>query len=318
MKVKHGLLNHRQLFSKWHSCSGAPLIGNVVMFLKNMRTLIIILFISLSVCAQSTADYYPLQSGNKWFYKVTDYDVDSTPSSISYYSKEVVDDTTMGNGKKYFIILQSGHKHYERFDTSTNEIRYYELSGCPGNDIARYSLNYIKDSTIVWNSCNHMTYKINYKESELSDTSFIYLHGDGLVVEFTSFKKYIGMTGQSFTEGGYSSRVLIGSKINGKEWGQLTSVNNDNDIEFDYKLEQNYPNPFNPATTIEFTIKRNSRVRLNIYNSLGQIITTILDKELLQGQHRILFDGSNYSSGIYFYQIITDNFTKAKKFIIMK
>jgi len=284
-----------------------------------MRTIIlIILYVSTTVFDQSLADYYPLQIGNKWFYKVTNYDLGSTPSSISYYSREVVGDSVMSNGIIYFIIVEYNGKHYERFDTVTNEIRYYELSGCPGNDIAKYSLNYRRDSITVWNSCNHMTYKINYQQSEHSDTSYIYLAGDGLVGEHTSFKKYVGISEQSFTEGGYSSRVLIGSKINGKEWGQLTSVNNDTDIYYSYKLEQNYPNPFNPATTIEFTIQKSSRVRLIIYNSLGQLIATILNKELLQGQHKIIFDGGNYASGVYFYQLITDSYNNAKKFILLK
>jgi len=85
-----------------------------------------------------------------------------------------------------------------------------------------------------------------------------------------------------------------------------------------YSLQQNYPNPFNPSTTIEFTIKEKSRVKLNIYNALGQYLTTILDKDLLHGKHKVVFDGSSYASGIYFYQITTENYRNVKKFILLR
>jgi len=278
---------------------------------------LIILFISSSIIAQSRAEYYPLQIGNKWVYKTTYYDVG--PPSISYYSKEVIGDTTMDNGIKYSVILENGYKHYERFDTLTNEIIYYSYSDNRSNDIPRYSLNYIKDSTVNWNSSfGGMKFQITFYQIPSSDTSTINLIGDGLVSVYVSFKKYIGIVYQSFSEISLSSNNLIGYRINGKEWGHLTGVSNIKNIVPDYKLEQNYPNPFNPTTTIEFAIAKSSRVKLNVYNSLGQLITTILDKQLLPGQHKAVFDGSNYTSGVYFYQLITDNYKSTKKFILLK
>jgi hypothetical protein len=277
---------------------------------------IIFLVLSSSIIAQSLADYYPLQIGNKWIYKSEHYEVSTIPS-VSYSTIEIVGDTVMGNGLKYYTI---GHniKQYLRFDTLTNEIKYWELSGCPGNDVSKYSLNFVKDSTVIWKSCDQKPYKISFRQLEHSDTSCIDLDLDWLVAEKTSFKKYVGIISQSFREISYINKVLIGSRINGKEWGQLTSVSNDNDLEFNYKLEQNYPNPFNPTTTIEFTITKSTRARVNIFNSIGQRISTVYEKEILGGKHKVVFDGSNYASGVYFYQLITDDYQSVKKLTILK
>ena len=283
-----------------------------------MKTIsLVLLIISSSVIAQSLADYYPLQVGNKWFYKNSEYNVGTTPI-ISYSSKEIVGDTIMQNGIEYYIVLEGTSKHYERFDTLTNEIRYYELSNCTGNDIAKYSLNYIKDSIVTWESCYYMTYNISFEQSQLSDTSQILLRGDGLVSENVLFSKYTGIIMHNIGEISYSTSYLIGARINGKEWGQLTNASDIYELTSDYNLEQNYPNPFNPTTTIGFTIKKGTRTKLNIYNSLGQLLTTVLDKELLKGHHKITFDGSNYSSGVYFYQLVTNDYISTKKFILMK
>jgi hypothetical protein len=271
-----------------------------------------------SIFAQSLADYYPLQVGNRWFYKVTDYYVDTTPSLISYFSKEVVGDTIMRNGEKYYVVLEDRRQDYERFDTLSNEIRYYSLSGCPGNDAAQYSLNYIKDSVVIWTSCNLLTYKISFEPSENSDSSYIYLDGDGLVVVFVSFRKYVGIVGQYFLEGGLTVRELIGSRINGKEWGQLTAVNNNKDVKLDYQLDQNYPNPFNPTTTISYTIPVHSFVTLKIYNLLGEEIETIFSGSRERGTVIETWNATSHSSGIYFYRLTAGNFTATRKMSLIK
>ncbi len=282
-----------------------------------MRIISFIIILTSSIYTQSLSDYYPLEKGDKWFYKVTNYDVNSAPSSVSYYSKEVSGDTAMDNGIKYFTILEKGQRHYERFDTLSNEIKYYSYTGCSGNDISKYSLNYKEDSTIVWGSCDGMTYQISFLGSDNPDSSSINLRGDGLIVENISFRKYVGMAGQSFLEGGNSNISLIGYKIHGKEWGILSSADKKS-IEYNYRLEQNYPNPFNPSTTISFEIETRSRVRLNIYNLQGRLIGTVLDKELGKGKHSVVFEGGKYASGVYYYQLITNNYVCTKKFILIK
>jgi len=85
-----------------------------------------------------------------------------------------------------------------------------------------------------------------------------------------------------------------------------------------YKLEQNYPNPFNPATTIKFALPIDSKVKINIYNSLGQLVETLLDREMQSGYHEIKFDGSGLSSGVYLYWLQAQDYVSVKKMILIK
>ncbi|OQY30011.1 MAG: hypothetical protein B6244_01760 [Candidatus Cloacimonetes bacterium 4572_55] len=90
-----------------------------------------------------------------------------------------------------------------------------------------------------------------------------------------------------------------------------------------YQLGQNYPNPFNPTTAISFQIPGPEKVGLRIYNSAGQLINTLIDKTLPVGSHTVIWNGKNeqslpVSSGIYFYQIETENYSAVKRMILIK
>tara|TARA_Y100001935_G_scaffold247870_1_gene244301 strand:- start:4796 stop:7189 length:2394 start_codon:yes stop_codon:yes gene_type:complete len=86
-----------------------------------------------------------------------------------------------------------------------------------------------------------------------------------------------------------------------------------------FKLDQNYPNPFNPATNISFTLPKASNVMLSVYNVLGQKVATIIDNQAYQaGSHRVRFDASALSSGLYIYKIEAGSFVNAKKMMLIK
>ena len=86
----------------------------------------------------------------------------------------------------------------------------------------------------------------------------------------------------------------------------------------EYSIEQNYPNPFNPATKINFSIPNEGLVTLNVYNSLGQQVATLVNESKPAGTYQVDFDGAYLSSGIYFYKITSGSFTQTKKMILMK
>ncbi|MBU0472571.1 MAG: T9SS type A sorting domain-containing protein [Bacteroidetes bacterium] len=85
-----------------------------------------------------------------------------------------------------------------------------------------------------------------------------------------------------------------------------------------YFLAQNNPNPFNPATSISFTIPKVEHVNLKVFNSLGETVAELVNRELNAGEHSVIFDASNLSSGIYLYRLETDNFSQTMKMILMK
>jgi hypothetical protein len=80
----------------------------------------------------------------------------------------------------------------------------------------------------------------------------------------------------------------------------------------------NYPNPFNPSTKINFTLPLNTNVRITIYNSIGQEILELVNGNYEAGSHMVLFDGKNFSSGIYFYSVEAGNYFVTKKMLLLK
>ncbi len=91
----------------------------------------------------------------------------------------------------------------------------------------------------------------------------------------------------------------------------------------DYMLKQNSPNPFNPETSIDFAIPHSGHVHLDIFNTLGQKVKTLVDEPLNAGFKRVQWDGRDNSghevaSGVYFYRMSVDNFTASKKMLLLK
>jgi hypothetical protein len=94
-----------------------------------------------------------------------------------------------------------------------------------------------------------------------------------------------------------------------------------------FTLYQNYPNPFNPTTKIKFEIrppltpllsKEGTGVVLQIYDVLGCEVATLVNEELKPGSYEVDFDGSNYSSGVYYYTLQTQQFKQSKRMVLIK
>ncbi len=94
---------------------------------------------------------------------------------------------------------------------------------------------------------------------------------------------------------------------------KITSI-----IPQNYVLHQNYPNPFNPITKIKFEIPNVSNVKLIIFDILGKEINKLIEKNLHPGAYEFEWDGSDFPSGIYFYSLVTDNFSETKKMLLIK
>lgn len=85
-----------------------------------------------------------------------------------------------------------------------------------------------------------------------------------------------------------------------------------------YRLNQNYPNPFNPATVFSFYLPVSEKVTLKIYDLLGREVDTVINKKLTAGEHSIEYHASKLASGIYFYELKTEQFSQTKKMVLLK
>jgi hypothetical protein len=88
-------------------------------------------------------------------------------------------------------------------------------------------------------------------------------------------------------------------------------------------LQQNYPNPFNAQTTIAFTLLNAGNIQINVYNTRGQLVRKLIDGFVENGNHTIVWDGKDdnnreLASGIYFYQMISDDNISTRRAILLK
>ncbi len=101
---------------------------------------------------------------------------------------------------------------------------------------------------------------------------------------------------------------------------QQSGIGDRNDgVVSNYVLEQNYPNPFNPGTQIHYYLPRTSRVTVSVYNAVGQLVETLMDKkEHAAGNHSLTWNAKGISSGIYYYCLETDDLQITKKMVLIK
>ena len=100
------------------------------------------------------------------------------------------------------------------------------------------------------------------------------------------------------------------------EFNPLTN----NEVEFikDYVLEYPYPNPFNPTTSLSFSIPKRSQTSIKIYDIKGKLILTLLNESMNAGHHQLKWDAENYPSGVYFVKLVSGEFKKTHKLLLVK
>ncbi len=121
----------------------------------------------------------------------------------------------------------------------------------------------------------------------------------------------------AITPNGY---VFAGSWGDGvfRSINSTTSVRDQDQAPSSFSLSQNYPNPFNPITKIQFTISDFGYTTFKVFDVLGREVATLVNEEKQPGVYETEFDGSQLSSGIYFYKLQTENYSSIKKMIYLK
>ena len=126
---------------------------------------------------------------------------------------------------------------------------------------------------------------------------------------------------------GIWNRVLTNQEVNnlynngeGLSYSQLTAISEPSatEIATNFILSQNYPNPFNPSTTISFALPTSSKVVVDIYNSLGQKVTRLLENQMSAGKHQVKFEAGDLPTGVYYYRIQAGKFSTVKKMLLIR
>ena len=114
--------------------------------------------------------------------------------------------------------------------------------------------------------------------------------------------------------------ILKGCVIDGVLYGDTNTVVGIDEVDklpSDFILYQNYPNPFNPSTVISWQSPIGSNVKLIIYDLLGRKIRTLVNQYYNPGSYSVTFNADNLTSGTYFYRLITNDFIKTKKMLLI-
>lgn len=110
-----------------------------------------------------------------------------------------------------------------------------------------------------------------------------------------------------------------GSGVFKRALSEMVSVQHvSSEIPGKFSLSQNYPNPFNPVTNIKFAITKAGKITLNIYDINGKKLEELINGSYSAGSYKAEWNASKYSSGIYFYTIVTNEFTDTKRMILVK
>ncbi len=154
---------------------------------------------------------------------------------------------------------------------------------------------------------NVFTTNTNY-----SDTDFIanFKFGEDLV-EYWIVAEDINSNVSS------ESQHISGDGTSYYQWKKAADETVGNDIKT-YELSSNFPNPFNPTTQISYQIPKNGFVNLVVYNSLGQQVTTLVNKIQNSGKYSVRFNAANLPSGIYIYKLQAGEFCSTKKMLLTK
>jgi len=100
--------------------------------------------------------------------------------------------------------------------------------------------------------------------------------------------------------------------------GAIAGIAPGGDLPREYSLEQNYPNPFNPSTVIRYQLPSGSTVTLDVYNTAGEKIVTLVDAPQSAGIHEVNFNGGTLASGMYFYRIRAGGYQETKKMLLVR
>ena len=143
------------------------------------------------------------------------------------------------------------------------------------------------------------------------------ISGTGVLVNLKAVILDKGSSPLNFTSFTVNNGTPLAYTFNGSLTA-ITDVINYKPVVKDYELSQNYPNPFNPTTQIQFSIPKESKVVLKVYNLLGQEVATLVNQQLASGTYTYQFDASKLSSGVYLYKISAGNYFFTKKMTLLK
>ncbi|MBN8569998.1 MAG: SBBP repeat-containing protein [Ignavibacteria bacterium] len=159
--------------------------------------------------------------------------------------------------------------------------------------------DYAEMVTLKYNSNGNRIWRINYDGNKLSNN-----YNSGIVADNAGDIYVAGTSNNDFVTIKYSQSVGINST--------------NTQISEKYFLAQNYPNPFNPTTNIIYSLTKDGFVTIKVFDVDGKMVKELVSEFKETGNYSIVFDGSSFASGLYFYRIESNNFIDTKRMVLIK
>jgi hypothetical protein len=221
----------------------------------------------------------------------------------------------------YDSLSIENHIYHFKDDSTLGLVIFIPFSSSIPVELTSFTAKYLNDEVVLnWQTAtetNNSGFEIERSQkskvkNQMDWTQISFVEGRGTTTEITN---YIYM--DKITEPGQYTYRLKQIDFDGSStYSQVVEVNISSPI--DFVLYQNYPNPFNPTTTIKFALPIESKVKINVYNSLGQLVETLVDKEMESGYHEVNFNASRLASGVYLYQLQAQDYVSVKKMLLIK
>jgi len=252
----------------------------------------------------TSLSFFPNQVGDQWIYY---RDLGYMRDSLKVEVKDIV---SMPNGKSYRLFtttnLASGQVDsvYKRVDSTVAVVWQYD---------PRLDIDIFPDSLLSTNSYPYYYQWIQGKvlgtirtirKSFMTDNARYWASGIGL---YYLYEGDYGVAGLRET--------LIYAKIGGTEY---TSVPKVNIIPSSFNLGQPYPNPFNPVSYFTLTVNSKMHVRVEVVNSLGQMISVLADRVFSSGYYPFLWNANSFASGVYYIIASGNDNLQVQRLVLMK
>ncbi|MFA6470284.1 MAG: T9SS type A sorting domain-containing protein [Bacteroidota bacterium] len=230
-----------------------------------------------------------------------------TPSTASAY-----------NGKRVMPVLLINGTEDRDVPYYGGQTGWYSVDSTLQYFIKNNGTQTIPDSLSIPDSVpSDLTTITRYYYSSVNNTSPLYLYkviGGGHTWPGSSDRPSSGKTNRDIQANVEMWKMFRQFNLLGK----VTNVANDNNSLQSFSLLQNYPNPFNPSTLIRYALPSSAHVKLTIHDILGREIATLVNEEQSAGWKEIQWNAQNFASGMYLVRMSANNFTQAKKILLMK
>lgn len=218
-------------------------------------------------------------------------------------------DAILGSDPKVIFDHCNIYNHSTGTVISLSNIDGAEIKNCifqnlvPGqNAVSLYGSNSLVSNCIYFNE------NIGLNSGALSSSL---INSDPLFVNAASGDFRLNATSPAI------NAATDGTNIGDPRWavvGSVTGLDNTNALE----LFQTYPNPFKSSTNVQFSITKNQKVSICVYNSLGVEIAQLTNGLMIEGRHSVIFNAENLASGVYFVQMATGNTVNTKRILLTK